>query len=42
MDEAGNIDLTVMPDLVHSSSKGYQIWVEAIEPELQEYKFGKR
>ena len=32
----GNISRDVMPDLLHPSAKGYQIWAEAMEPTLVE------
>jgi len=38
LDSEGNIDVTTMPDMVHPSTKGYQIWAESIEPVLQKYK----
>jgi beta-glucosidase len=27
----------VMPDFLHPSAKGYQIWAEAIQPVINEY-----
>jgi lysophospholipase L1-like esterase len=27
----------VMPDFLHPSPKGYQIWAEAIQPVINEY-----
>jgi beta-glucosidase len=32
LDEKGNLSKTIMPDLLHPNSKGYQIWAEAMEP----------
>ncbi len=32
----GKLDATVMPDFLHLSAKGYQIWADAIAPKLAE------
>lgn len=32
----GSIARTIMPDALHLSEKGYEIWAEAIEPKLKE------
>ncbi len=32
----GTISKTIMPDALHLSEKGYEIWAEAIEPKLKE------
>lgn len=32
----GSIDPEIMPDYLHLSTKGYEIWAEALEPKLQE------
>ncbi len=34
--EDGTLSREVMPDLLHLSPKGYQIWADAIEPKLKE------
>jgi beta-glucosidase len=33
----GSIAKSVMPDFLHLSEGGYQIWAEAIEPKLKEF-----
>ena len=30
------VDVTIRPDMLHLSAKGYQIWAEAIPPTLKE------
>lgn len=30
------VDVTIRPDMLHLSAKGYQIWAEAIPPTLNE------
>ena len=32
----GTLPKEIMPDLLHLSPKGYQIWAESIEPEVAE------
>ncbi len=32
----GTLSKDIMPDLLHLSPKGYQIWADAIEPKLKE------
>ena len=39
--EDGSQDLNLMPDLVHLSPKGYQIWADAIEPVVAEVLEGE-
>lgn len=34
--EDGTLSKEIMPDLLHLSPKGYQIWADAIEPKLKE------
>jgi lysophospholipase L1-like esterase len=36
LDEKGHLSKEIMPDYLHLSPKGYQIWAEAIEPKLAE------
>ena len=36
LDEKGHLAKEIMPDYLHLSPKGYQIWAEAIEPKLAE------
>ena len=36
LDVQGNLSKEVMPDLLHPNAKGYQIWIEAVGPKLQE------
>jgi len=36
MADDGTISKDIMPDLLHLSPKGYQIWADAIEPKLKE------
>jgi len=33
----GSLPREIMPDLLHLSEKGYEIWAEAIEPKLKEF-----
>jgi lysophospholipase L1-like esterase len=32
----GTLSRTIMPDLLHPSEKGYQIWADSMEPTLSE------
>ena len=36
LDPQGNLTKEIMPDLLHPNAKGYQIWIEAVGPKLQE------
>jgi lysophospholipase L1-like esterase len=36
LDADGNIPREVMPDLLHPSEKGYQIWADAIRKPLKD------
>ena len=36
LDEEGRLPKDVMPDLLHPNRKGYEIWLAAIEPKVQE------
>ena len=36
LSEDGTLDLEIMPDLLHLSKQGYEIWAEAIEPKVAE------
>ena len=36
LNDEGTLPREIMPDLLHLSPKGYQIWAEAIEPQLKE------
>jgi len=36
MDAEGNLPADIMPDALHLSAKGYQIWADAIQPLLDE------
>jgi lysophospholipase L1-like esterase len=36
LEEDGTLSATIMPDYLHLSQKGYEIWAEAIEPKLAE------
>ncbi len=36
LDEQGNLSKDIMPDLLHPNAKGYQIWLDAVAPKLQE------
>ena len=36
MEDDGTISKEIMPDLLHLSPAGYQIWADALEPKLQE------
>ena len=38
----GTIARDVMPDFLHLSPKGYQIWADAMEPTLQAMLEGKK
>ncbi len=35
LEEDGTLSKEIMPDLLHLSPKGYKIWAEAIEPEVE-------
>lgn len=37
LDSSGQLDKKIMPDLLHPSAKGYQIWAEAIENKIKFY-----
>ena len=34
LDDEGNLPASVMPDALHLSEKGYELWAEAIESKL--------
>jgi len=34
LDADGNLPRSIMPDLLHPSEAGYQIWADAMEPTL--------
>lgn len=36
LDAQGNLPKEVMPDLLHPNAKGYQIWIDAVGPKLEE------
>jgi lysophospholipase L1-like esterase len=36
LEEDGTLSATIMPDYLHLSQKGYEIWADAIEPKLAE------
>ena len=36
LEEDGTLSATIMPDYLHLTQKGYEIWAEAIEPKLAE------
>ena len=36
LDKDGNLSKDIMPDYLHLSEKGYQIWADAIMPNLEE------
>ena len=36
LEEDGTLSVTIMPDYLHLTQKGYEIWADAIEPELAE------
>jgi beta-glucosidase len=36
LEEDGTLSATIMPDYLHLSQKGYEIWADAIEPKLSE------
>jgi beta-glucosidase len=36
LDDKGNLPKEIMPDYLHLSPQGYQIWAEAIEPKVAE------
>lgn len=36
LDKDGNLPKEIMPDALHPNAKGYQIWVEAVQPTLDE------
>ncbi|MCP4099082.1 MAG: acetylglucosamine-6-sulfatase, partial [Planctomycetaceae bacterium] len=35
LQEDGTLSKSIMPDLLHPNSEGYQIWAEAMEPTIQ-------
>lgn len=35
LDDDGNLPKTIMPDLLHPNAKGYQMWADAIMPQLR-------
>jgi beta-glucosidase len=35
LDKNGSLSKEIMPDLLHPNAKGYQIWAEAIEPDVK-------
>jgi beta-glucosidase len=37
VDQSGQLDKAIMPDLLHPNAKGYQIWAEAIESKIKFY-----
>ena len=37
LSEDGTLSKDIMPDLLHLSPKGYELWAEAIEPKLKEF-----
>jgi lysophospholipase L1-like esterase len=41
LDANGNIQAEIMPDALHLSAAGYQIWAEAMQPLLEEMMDGK-
>jgi beta-glucosidase len=36
LDENGKISVDIMHDLLHPTAKGYQLFAQAIEPEVKE------
>lgn len=36
LDEQGKLSRTLMPDLLHPNTKGYQVWAKAMEPTLSQ------
>lgn len=36
LDAQGNLSKEIMPDLLHPNAKGYQIWLDAVSPKLEE------
>lgn len=36
LDDRGEVSLALMPDGVHPNAKGYQVWLDAMSPTLQE------
>ena len=41
LNEDGTISAEVMPDFLHLSKRGYQIWADAIEPTVWRMMEGK-
>ena len=37
LDAEGNLPAEIMPDFLHPSAKGYQIWADAIQPIIDQY-----
>jgi beta-glucosidase len=37
LDKDGNLPCDIMPDLLHPNAKGYQLWADAIKPQLIEW-----
>ena len=37
LDAEGNLPVEIMPDFLHPSLKGYQIWADAIQPIIDQY-----
>jgi lysophospholipase L1-like esterase len=36
LDAEGNLSPDIMPDYLHPNAKGYQIWLDAVKPKLDE------
>jgi lysophospholipase L1-like esterase len=36
LDAQGNLSKEIMPDLLHPNARGYQIWLDAVSPKLEE------
>ena len=36
LDEKGGLSKEIMPDLLHLSPQGYEIWAKALEPKMTE------
>ena len=41
MESDGTIARTMMPDFVHPTLKGYQIWANAMQPTIDKYVAAK-
>jgi lysophospholipase L1-like esterase len=39
LEKDGSISKEIMPDFLHLSPKGYQIWADAVEPKIAEMTF---